>query len=119
MLTAEEITWFQSSASDAHTTVTDNAFAALIADQQKDLTCCSMVRGVMNRADPTDSSAFGALYYETVTGLSNLFNVLRINIDSAADDHVFDAVHQKQKTVLIHIAQISRMQPSVNNSFFG
>jgi len=89
MLTAEEITWFQNSASDPHTTVTDNAFAALTVDQQKDLTCCSMVRGVMNRADPTDSSAFGSLYYETVSVPATLVADVQAFVEATGDPVIY------------------------------
>ena len=89
MLTAEEITWFKNNASDPHTTVTDNAFAALTADQQKDLTCCSMARGVMNRADPTDSSAFGALYYETVSVPATLVADVQAFVEATGDPVIY------------------------------
>ena len=72
-----------------HTNVTDNAFSALTADQQKDLTCCSMVRGVLNKTDATDSSSFGSLYYEEVAVPVTLVADVQAFVEASGDPVVY------------------------------
>src|ERR1700728_3531692 len=41
-----------------------------------------------------------------------LFDLCGVDIESAADDHVFLAIHDEQIAVLVHVADIARVMPT-------
>jgi hypothetical protein len=48
--------------------------------------------------------------------LNNLFDISWVDVNTPGDDYVFLAIQKKKEAILIDVADITRMQPPIDDS---